>query len=89
MFSGHVQTEAFRNGLHGPYALVFNTGVTPSTWDAFPMWDQFAGSVKGYVPKSGRGRVIGKASGYPSADTGNVVVGWANTAAQYWYVNLR
>ncbi|KAL1953946.1 hypothetical protein VTO42DRAFT_1992 [Malbranchea cinnamomea] len=30
MNSGHVQTESFRMGLHGPYAMTFSRSGTPS-----------------------------------------------------------
>ena len=33
MNSGHAQTENWRLGLHGPYALIFTTGGTPSVPD--------------------------------------------------------
>jgi rhamnogalacturonan endolyase len=45
-------------------------------------WDGLG--IKGYVPRSGRGFVKGKASGVPSNYAGLVVVGWSNSAAQYW-----
>ncbi|ELU39352.1 rhamnogalacturonase B [Rhizoctonia solani AG-1 IA] len=75
MNSGHTQTEDYRMGLHGPYLLQFTTGNL-AFWDGL--------GIKGYVPRSGRGFVKGKASGVPSNYAGLVVVGWSNSAAQYW-----
>ncbi|KAF9561420.1 rhamnogalacturonase B [Agrocybe pediades] len=77
MNSGHTQTESNRMGLHGPYALWFTTGGTPSTYDT-TFWEGL--SVTGLVPKASRGRVTGTATGVGS----NQVVGFSNSAAQYW-----
>ncbi|CAE6517017.1 unnamed protein product [Rhizoctonia solani] len=82
MNSGHTQTEAYRMGLHGPYLLQFTTGSVPSADINLAFWDGLG--IKGYVPRSGRGFVKGKASGVPSNYAGSVVVGWSNSAAQYW-----
>ncbi|CAE6507389.1 unnamed protein product [Rhizoctonia solani] len=82
MNSGHTQTESYRMGLHGPYLLQFTTGSTPSADINLAFWDGLG--IKGYVPRSGRGFVKGKASGVPSNYAGLVVVGWSNSAAQYW-----
>ncbi|CAE6465791.1 unnamed protein product [Rhizoctonia solani] len=82
MNSGHTQTEAHRMGLHGPYLLQFTTGSVPSADINLAFWDGL--DIKGYVPRSGRGFVKGKASGVPSNYAGMVVVGWSNSAAQYW-----
>lgn len=84
MNSGHNQTEPNRvdNVLHGPYALVFTTGATPT----LPMdysWMESLG-LTGWVPASGRGAVSGTATGIPSGFQG--VVGFANATAQYWAV---
>jgi rhamnogalacturonan endolyase len=53
MHSGHVQTEAFRPGLKGPYALVFSRSGTPSANSDL----SFMGGLglSGYVATSGRG----------------------------------
>jgi rhamnogalacturonan endolyase len=83
MNSGHYQTEAYRlNVLHGPYALVFTTGATPS----LPINFSWLGALglTGWVGDSGRGTVTGTASGIPSGFQG--VVGFANSTAQYWAV---
>ncbi|KAL1743014.1 polysaccharide lyase family 4 protein [Schizophyllum fasciatum] len=83
MNSGHTQTESYRMGLHGPYALTFTTGSTPSGDIDTSFWEQI-GDVQGLVPQSKRGRVTGKASGYASAQAEHITVGFANNDAQYW-----
>ncbi|KEP51730.1 polysaccharide lyase family 4 protein [Rhizoctonia solani 123E] len=82
MNSGHTQTEAYRMGLHGPYLLQFTTGGVPSADINLAFWDGLG--IQGYVPRSGRGFVKGKATGVPSNYTGLVVIGWSNSVAQYW-----
>lgn len=80
MNSGHEQTEAFRMGFHGPYALVFTNGATP----AMPNMDWVANlGLTGYVGAAGRGGVAlvginGRDTNYP------YTVGFANSTAQYW-----
>ncbi|KAF8426229.1 polysaccharide lyase family 4 protein [Tirmania nivea] len=78
MNSGHVQTEAYRMGLHGPYGMVFTSGKTASSSLDFSFFSQLG--VTGFVPKSGRGHVSGTVSGVSS----DGVVHWYNNAAQYW-----
>ncbi|SPO07477.1 probable Putative rhamnogalacturonase [Cephalotrichum gorgonifer] len=81
MNSGHVQTEAFRVGLHGPYLLQFSRSGIPKKREVDTSF--FADlNVKGYVPASGRGTVTGRASGVPSSF--QTVVHWFNSNAQYW-----
>lgn len=80
MNSGHNQTEAFRTGLHGPYAYIFTTGSTPSIPDFSFISDL---GLLGYVPASDRGRVVlnglnGRDSNY------QYTIGYANSTAQYW-----
>lgn len=75
MKSGHAQTESWRQGLHGVYALSF--GPTPD----FTIWDPAA--MQGWVSPAGRGQVVlnglsGMRSGY------TYTIGFANAAAQYW-----
>lgn len=84
MNSGHNQTEPNRvdNVLHGPYALVFTTGATPTLPMDFS-WTESLG-LTGWVPASGRGTVSGTATGIPAGFQG--VVGFANATAQYWAV---
>ncbi|KAK0204006.1 polysaccharide lyase family 4 protein, partial [Desarmillaria ectypa] len=80
--SGHTQTESYRMGLHGPYALWFTTGSTPSSDIDTSFWGGL--NVKGWVSEDGRGRVKGSATGYPSAYTSYMSVGFRNSDAQYW-----
>ncbi|KAG7091923.1 hypothetical protein E1B28_008317 [Marasmius oreades] len=82
MNSGHTQTEGWRTGLHGPYALVFTSGAAPSA-NIDPLFWEGLG-VQGYVGNSGRGRVSGKASGFPSQFASLISVGFSNSQNQYW-----
>jgi len=77
MNSGHTQTEPYRVGLHGPYALVVTSGQAPSA-DLDMSWMGELG-LQGWV--SERGRVTGRVSGMRR---GPFVVAWANAQAQYW-----
>ena len=77
MNSGHTQTEPYRMGLHGPYALVVTSGEAPSA-DLDMSWMGELG-LTGWV--SERGRVTGRVSGMRGL---SFVVGWANARAQYW-----
>lgn len=81
MNSGHVQTEAYRMGLHGPYAMQFSRSGIPSVKSLDVSWFGEV-SVTGYVPASSRGTVQGTATGVQSGLQG--VVHWYNNAAQYW-----
>jgi rhamnogalacturonan endolyase len=81
MNSGHVQTEAYRTGLHGPYIMQFSRSGVPSVKSFDVSWFSEV-SVTGYVPASGRGTVTGTATGVQSGMQG--VVHWYNSAAQYW-----
>lgn len=83
MNSGHNQTDIWRNHvLYGPYALVFTTGAPP----ALPLdysWIETGGlNLTGWVSRIYRGAVKGVVSGIPAGFQG--VVGFANSAAQYW-----
>lgn len=81
MWSGHNDTESQRlNVLYGPYALVITSGAAPSAPDLTSLYSL---GLRGAVPVSGRGFVVGKAMGVP----GGSVVGWANSQAQYWAVS--
>ena len=83
MNSGHVQTEPYRMGLHGPYVMQFSRSGIPSVKAHANIADWFGEvGVTGWVPNSGRGRVTGTASGVQSGMQG--VVHWYNNAAQYW-----
>jgi len=78
MNSGHNQTEDFRMGLHGPYALMFTTGSTPKSPDM--SWMSSLG-LKGWV--SGRGKVV--LNGLKNMDSSyTYTIGFANSTAQYW-----
>ncbi|MBY0115865.1 rhamnogalacturonan lyase B N-terminal domain-containing protein [Paenibacillus sp. FSL L8-0435] len=78
MNSGHAQTENWRLGLHGPYALIFTTGGTPSV----PDFSWMSGlNLQGWV--SSRGNVV--LNGLSGMDTGYAyTMGFANSNAQYW-----
>lgn len=78
MNSGHEQTEDWRLGLHGPYALIFTTGSTPSVPDF--SWMSGLG-LTGWV--SSRGTIVlNGLSGMVSGST--YTIGFANDNAQYW-----
>jgi len=80
LFSAHNQTEPQRLGvLYGPYALMVTNGPAPAAPDLSFM-DSLG--LRGLVPASGRGFVVGKAMGVPTGVP--ALVGWANAQAQYW-----
>ncbi|GAB1316194.1 aspartate-semialdehyde dehydrogenase-like protein [Madurella fahalii] len=81
MNSGHVQTEAYRMGLHGPYLMQFSRSGIPRVKSADVSWFGEVG-VTGWVSASGRGTIKGTATGVQSGMEG--VVHWYNNAAQYW-----
>ncbi|TFW32855.1 rhamnogalacturonan lyase B N-terminal domain-containing protein [Massilia horti] len=82
MNSGHNQTEAWRMGFHGPYALMFTDGQTPTAPDMSWMENQ---NLSGWVPASQRGKVTGNGLfGFDMLH--QYVVGFANDTAQYWTV---
>lgn len=75
------QVENFRaNVLHGPYAYCFTSGSTPSV----PNMSFIANlGLTGYVPASGRGRVV--LNGLSGMNTSySYYLAFANTTAQYW-----
>lgn len=78
-FSGHSQTENFRPGLKGPYALQFTTGATPAAPD-YSFIDGLG--LTGYVTSASRGNLSGLASGVPVGR--QVTVALSNATAQYW-----
>ncbi|KAB5591548.1 Rhamnogalacturonate lyase [Ceratobasidium theobromae] len=80
MNSNHEQTESYRTGFFGPYALVFTSGSAPSSSLDMSFFDSLG--LTGYVASSGRGTVSGTVSGISSGFT--AVVALNNTAAQYW-----
>ncbi|KAB5591555.1 Rhamnogalacturonate lyase [Ceratobasidium theobromae] len=80
MNSNHAQTEAYRMGFFGPYALVFTPGAAPSENLDTAFYADLG--LKGYLAASGRGTVSGSVSGVPSGF--KAVVGLKNADAQYW-----
>lgn len=82
MNSGHAQTEAWRMGFQGPYALVFTDGATPAVPDMSWMEGQ---NLSGWVPASQRGRISGRGLlGFDLAH--KFTVAFKNDIAQYWTV---
>jgi len=85
-------------GLHGPYAMTFTTGATPSADIGMfqsnyhylkvniisdtSFWEGL--SVTGLVPKASRGVISGHATGFPSAYANFMSIGFSNSEAQYW-----
>jgi rhamnogalacturonan endolyase len=80
MNSNHAQTQSYRTGFWGPYALVFTSGTAPSASLDMSFFEDLG--LKGYIAASGRGTVSGTVSGVASGF--EVVVGLDNSAAQYW-----
>ncbi|KAH7405821.1 Rhamnogalacturonase B, N-terminal-domain-containing protein [Phaeosphaeria sp. MPI-PUGE-AT-0046c] len=82
MNSGHVQTEKYRMGLHGPYALAFTRSGVPEGGDKMDTTFFKDLGITGYVTPSARGTVTGTATGIGSSF--QKVLHWYNDAAQYW-----
>ncbi len=81
MNSGHSQTEAWRTGFNGPYALLFTDGSTPAAIPDMSWMGDYG--LTGWVGKDGRGRVIG--NGLKNRDPNvSYTVAFANDMAQYW-----
>ncbi|KAK2767786.1 hypothetical protein FQN54_003945 [Arachnomyces sp. PD_36] len=81
MNSGHVQTEEYRMGLHGPYAMVFtDASETPSADLDLSFFGDLG--VEGFVGESDRGDVTGVIS--LANSSAQAVVHWFNKEAQYW-----
>jgi rhamnogalacturonan endolyase len=81
MNSGHAQTESYRTGLHGPYALSFSrSGIPVQAGVDFSFFSSL--SISGYTADSARGRVSGTATGVQSGF--QIVVHWFNSGFQYW-----
>lgn len=81
MNSGHVQTESFRTGFHGPYVFAFSrSGISKASDFDLSFFDDLA--LSGYVPTSSRGYVKGKATGVSSSFS--TVVHWYNSNYQFW-----
>ena len=84
VFSGHSETENFRPGLKGFYALEFTTSATTPPPLDYSWIDSLglASHIAGYTAAAGRGTLTGAATGVP---TGNqVTVALSNAADQYW-----
>ncbi|KAL1626178.1 hypothetical protein SLS54_003012 [Diplodia seriata] len=82
MNSGHVQTEDFRQGLHGPYAMYWSRSGIPTLANVdFSFMADL--DLEGYVADSARGTVTGTASGVDGSAY-DIVLHWYNDAAQYW-----
>jgi len=81
MYSGHTQTEPYRSGLHGPYALVFSDGKAP---DPAAVDFRFIDSLGliGHVGRDGRGAIDGTVG--QVAETTHALIALRNSAAQYW-----
>ncbi|KIY71711.1 polysaccharide lyase family 4 protein [Cylindrobasidium torrendii FP15055 ss-10] len=80
MNSNHEQTESYRTGFFGPYALAITDGSAPSGDLDTSFFDDL--DLEGYVGASGRGSVSGSYSGV--ADDFEVTIGFSNDDAQYW-----
>ncbi|MCA9235832.1 MAG: hypothetical protein KDA44_10195 [Planctomycetales bacterium] len=81
VFSGHTQTEPYRFGLQGPYALQITDGSLPVEPDY--SWMEPLG-ISGWISATERGSVSGVATGMvPGHQT---VIGLSNADAQYWGV---
>lgn len=80
MNSGHEQTESYRMGLHGPYALCITDGAPPSA--SLDVSFVAGLGLTGYIDNSGRGTVVGRVSGIPAGFP--PVVAFSNATAQYW-----
>ncbi|KAH8806040.1 Rhamnogalacturonase B, N-terminal-domain-containing protein [Xylogone sp. PMI_703] len=81
MNSGHVQTESYRMGFHGPYVLSFSRSGIPKSSEVDTSFFEDLG-LTGYVGASGRGFVKGTASGVSSSFP--IVVHWYNNDYQSW-----
>ena len=81
MNSGHVQTESYRQGFHGPYVFTFSrTGIPSASSFDVSFFDNLG--LTGYVGASGRGYVTGTVSGVSSSFP--AVVHWYNDNYQGW-----
>ena len=78
-FSDHSQTEPFRPGLHGPYALTLSDGSVP----AEPNYDFFGSAgIVGWVGEDARGTLTGTARFLKPGL--QYTVGLANASAQFF-----
>ncbi|KAK5631592.1 hypothetical protein RRF57_007306 [Xylaria bambusicola] len=82
MNSGHVPTESFRTGFHGPYVFsMTRSGIPSASSIDVSFFDSL--NLENYVPISGRrGYVKGAATGVSSSFP--IVVHWYNSNYQFW-----
>lgn len=81
MNSGHVQTESYRQGFHGPYVFSFSrSGIPTASSFNVSFFDNLG--LTGYTGASGRGYVKGTASGVSSSFP--IVLHWYNDNYQAW-----
>ncbi len=78
IFTGHTQTEAYRQGLH-VYAFQFTNSSAPVTPDY--SWME-ALNLQGWIPAAQRGALTGTVYGIPAGRESTVYL--SNTTAQYW-----
>ncbi|RYP08665.1 hypothetical protein DL764_001793 [Monosporascus ibericus] len=81
MNSGHVQTEEYRQGFHGPYVFSFSRSGIPKASEVDVSFFEQLG-LEGYVSASERGTVSGTVSGVSSDFP--TVVHWYNDDYQFW-----
>lgn len=79
LFTGHTQTENFRQGLY-TYGMSFNGGAAPAATLDYSWMSAL--NLNGWIPASQRGTLAGVASGVPVGH--EVTVTLSNSAAQYW-----
>ncbi|KAF1816222.1 hypothetical protein P152DRAFT_463860 [Eremomyces bilateralis CBS 781.70] len=80
MNSGHLRTEDWCMGLHGPYAIHFTGGsISDGNLDTSFFKDL---GIRGYVPDSARGSMSDQVSGVEAGK--QAVVHFKNKEAQYW-----
>jgi rhamnogalacturonan endolyase len=89
IFTGHDQTEPFRQGLH-TYALQLTDGSAPTMPDYSWLENVKDSSgnllIHGLIPAAQRGTLTGTASGMVAGH--QTVIALSNTTAQYWtYAN--
>ncbi|GAA6015373.1 hypothetical protein JCM10207_008966 [Rhodosporidiobolus poonsookiae] len=82
MNSNHMQTEDYKVGLYGPYALVITDGSEPSADLDTSFMDSLG--LRSYYAEADRGYVKGTASGVASEFGDYITVGWKTVHAQYW-----
>ncbi|QSQ51786.1 rhamnogalacturonase B [Xanthomonas translucens pv. undulosa] len=82
MFSNHTQTEPYRGGLHGVYALLFTDGGAPSAAATDLGFVDATLGLQDFLDESGRGAVSGRVSGVAAGQPARV--GLSNGDAQYW-----